>query len=94
MSQVTRATLALDKAGVSYSVHTYDYDPKADHVGVQAVASLGVAPSIVLKTIMAEVDGKAVCVLVPSDREVNMKRFAAAFGGKSAQMMKPEGRND
>jgi Cys-tRNA(Pro)/Cys-tRNA(Cys) deacylase len=28
-------------------------------------------------------------VIVPSDREVSMKKLAAAFGGKSAQMMKP-----
>ena len=38
---------------------------------------------------MAEVDGKAVCVVVPSDREVSMKKLAAAFKGKSANMMKP-----
>jgi len=38
---------------------------------------------------MAEVDGKPVCVVVPSDREVSMKRLAAAFKGKSANMMKP-----
>ena len=42
-----------------------------------------------LKTLMAEVDGKPVCAIVPSDREVSMKKLAAAFGGKSAQMMKP-----
>ena len=34
-------------------------------------------------------DGKPVCVIVPSDREVSMKKLASAFGGKSAQMMKP-----
>ena len=38
---------------------------------------------------MALVDGKPVCAIIPSDREVAMKRLAAAFGGKSAQMMKP-----
>ena len=38
---------------------------------------------------MAEVDGKPVCVVVPSDSEVSMKKLAAAFGGKSASMMKP-----
>ena len=38
---------------------------------------------------MALVDGKPVCAIVPSDREVAMKRLAAAFGGKSAEMMKP-----
>jgi Cys-tRNA(Pro)/Cys-tRNA(Cys) deacylase len=40
---------------------------------------------------MALVDGKPVCVIVPSDREVSMKKLAAAFGGKSAEMMEPEG---
>ena len=45
-------------------------------------------PSRVLKTLMAEVDGKPVCVVVPSDCEVSMKKLAAAFGGKSAAMMK------
>jgi Cys-tRNA(Pro)/Cys-tRNA(Cys) deacylase len=43
----------------------------------------------VLKTLMALVDGKPVCVIVPSDREVSMKRLAAALGGKAAAMMKP-----
>ena len=38
---------------------------------------------------MALVDGRPVCVIVPSGREVSMKKLAAALGGKSAQMMKP-----
>lgn len=38
---------------------------------------------------MAELDGKPVCVVVPSDKEVSMKKLASAFGGKSAAMMKP-----
>jgi Cys-tRNA(Pro)/Cys-tRNA(Cys) deacylase len=42
-----------------------------------------------LKTLMAEVDGKPVCVVVPSDREVSMKKLAAAFRGKGAKMMRP-----
>ena len=38
---------------------------------------------------MAEVDDEPVCVIVPSDREVSMKKLAAAFHGKSAKMMRP-----
>ena len=62
MSKVTRATRALDKAGIAYTVHAYDYDAGADRIGMQAAEALGVPPSSVLKTLMAEVDGKAVCV--------------------------------
>ncbi len=40
---------------------------------------------------MAEVDSKPVCVIVPSDREVSMKKLANAFHGKTAKMMRPAG---
>jgi Cys-tRNA(Pro)/Cys-tRNA(Cys) deacylase len=89
MSKTTRATQALAKAGVSFTVHTYNYDPNAERVGMQAAEALGEDPARVLKTLMAEVDGKAVCVIVPSDCEVSMKKLASAFKGKSASMMKP-----
>lgn len=89
MSKTTRATQALAKAGVSFTVHIYDYDPNADRVGIQAAEALGEDPARVLKTLMAEVDGKPVCVIVPSDQEVSMKKLASAFKGKSANMMKP-----
>src|SRR4051794_14163340 len=88
MAKTTRATEALTNAGVTFTVHTYDYDPDADHVGLQAAEALGEHPQRVLKTLMAEVDGKPVCVVVPSDREVSMKRLAATFGGRAANMMK------
>lgn len=89
MSRVTRATKALERAGVAFTVHVYDYDPDADSVGLQAAEALGEAPARVLKTLMTLVDGKPACAIVPSDREVSMKKLAAAFGGKSAEMMKP-----
>lgn len=89
MSKTTRATQFLAKAGINFTVHTYDYDPNAERIGLQAAQAIGEEPHRVLKTLMAEVDGKPVCVVVPSDREVSMKKLASAFGGKSAAMMKP-----
>ena len=87
MSKATRATRALEQAGITFSVHSYDYDPGADRIGLQAAEALGESPARVLKTLMALVDGKPACVIIPSDHEVSMKKLAAAFGGKSAQMM-------
>lgn len=89
MSKTTRATQMLTKAGVNFETTTYDYDPSAERIGLQAAEAIGEEPHRVLKTLMAELDGKPVCVIVPSDREVSMKKLAAAFGGKSAHMMKP-----
>jgi hypothetical protein len=77
MSKTTRATQVLAKAGVDFTVHTYDYDPNAERIGLQAAEAIGEEPHRVLKTLMAEVDGKPVCVVVPSDHEVSMKKLAA-----------------
>ena len=89
MSKTTRATQALDKLGVKFTLHSYDYDPDAERIGLQAAEAIGAEPRRVLKTLMAEVDGKPVCVVVPSDGEVSMKKLASVFRGKSAKMMKP-----
>jgi Cys-tRNA(Pro)/Cys-tRNA(Cys) deacylase len=89
MSRATRATLALTTMGVRFALHAYDYDPDAERIGLQAAEALGIEPRRMLKTLMAEVDGRPVCVVVPSDREVSMKKLAAAFHGKTASMMRP-----
>ena len=81
--------MTLEKAGVAFTVHHYEYDPHADRVGMQAAEALGSPPARVLKTLLALVDRKPVCVILPSDREVAMKKLAAAFGGKAAEMMPP-----
>lgn len=89
MSKQTAATRALSGAAVSFTLHTYDYDPGADRIGLQAAQALGQPAAVVLKTLMTLVDGKPVCVVVPSDRDVQMKKLAAVCGGKAAEMMKP-----
>jgi len=89
MASTTRATQALTAAKVAFTVHHYDYDPGAERIGLQAAEALGEQPQRVLKTLMALVDGKPVCVVVPSDKEVSMKKLAAAFRGKKAEMMPP-----
>ena len=89
MSKTTPATHALDRAGVAYTLATYDYDPKGERVGLQAAEALGAPPGEVLKTLMVLADGKPACVVLASDREVAMKKLAAALGVKACEMMKP-----
>jgi Cys-tRNA(Pro)/Cys-tRNA(Cys) deacylase len=89
VSRSTPATLALDGAGIAYTLATYDYDPTADRIGLQAAGALGAAPSEVLKTLIVKVDGKPACVVLASDREVSMKKLAAALHGKAAEMAAP-----
>lgn len=88
MSHTTQGTLLLQKLGIAFGLHPYEYDPDAPRIGLHAAESLGIDPGQTFKTLMAEVDGKPVCVVVPSDIEVSMKKLASTFGGKSAAMMK------
>jgi Cys-tRNA(Pro)/Cys-tRNA(Cys) deacylase len=89
MAKATPATTALDKAGIAFTLHEYDYDPNAPRIGMQAAEALGIAPERLLKTLMAKAGHATVCVLVPSDREVSLKRLAAAAGSKEAAMLPP-----
>ena len=87
MAKATPATLALEKAGVAFKLHEYDYDPNAERIGMQAAEALGIEPARLLKTLMARAGDAVVCVLAPSDREVNLKKLAQAAGAKSAAML-------
>jgi Cys-tRNA(Pro)/Cys-tRNA(Cys) deacylase len=87
MAKSTPATLALQKAGVAFALHEYDYDPSAERIGMQAAEALGIEPARLLKTLMAKAGDEIVCVLAPSDREVNLKKLAAVAGAKSAAML-------
>ena len=94
MARGTPATAALDKAKTPYRLHEYDYDPDAAKIGLAAAESLGVAAARMFKTLMAQVETargvEIVCALLPSDAEMSLKKLAAAAGGKSAAMLKPE----
>ena len=87
MAKSTPATLALEKAGVAFKLHEYEYDPNAERIGLQAAEALGIEPARLLKTLMTRAGDAVVCVLAPSDREVNLKKLAQAAGAKSAAML-------
>src|SRR5215475_4890379 len=89
MAMATPATAALQKAGVAFKLHAYDYDPDAEQIGLQAAEALGVAPARLLKTLMARTGNVVVCILVPSDRKLSLKKLAAAAGSKDAAMLAP-----
>lgn len=89
MAKGTPATSALEKAGIAFRLHEYEYDPNAERIGMQAAEALGVTPARLLKTLMAKAEDKVVCVVLPSDKEMSLKKLAAAAGAKSAAMLAP-----
>jgi len=78
---VTPATIHLDKLGIAYAKHTYDYQRKGSDV---AANGLGVGLHDVVKTlIMQRDDGEPVVVLQHGDKEVSLKDLARQMGAKN-----------
>ena len=82
----TPATLALTAAGVAFTLHEYDHDPRAESYGLEAAAALGLDPERVLKTLVATVDGRLAVAVVPVSARLDLKALARALGGSRAAL--------
>lgn len=85
----TPATAALTAAGITFSVHAYEHDPRATSFGLEAAAALGLDPEHVFKTLLVDVDGKPHVAIVPVSTTVDLKAVAQAAGGRKAEMTDP-----
>jgi Cys-tRNA(Pro)/Cys-tRNA(Cys) deacylase len=85
----TPATVALRAAGVAFTEHSYSHDPATTSYGLEAAEALGLEPDRVFKTLLADVDGRLVVGIVPVTGKLDLKRLAAAVGGKRAAMADP-----
>jgi Cys-tRNA(Pro)/Cys-tRNA(Cys) deacylase len=85
----TPATAKLAKAGIAFSLHPYEHDPRAQAYGEEAARALGVEPGRIFKTLIATVDGTLACAVVPVAGRLDLKVFAAALGGKRAELAEP-----
>ena len=82
--------MALIRAGVPHTVHTYAHDTGTDvGYGMEAAQVLGLPPEQVFKTLLAEVDGVLTVAVVPVTTTLDLKALASAVGGKRAVMARP-----
>jgi Cys-tRNA(Pro)/Cys-tRNA(Cys) deacylase len=88
-SPATPATAALNQAGTAYTLHPYEHDSRAEGYGEEAATLLGVIPQRLFKTLIVAVDGTLACGVVPVAGRLDLKAFAAAVGGKRAEMADP-----
>lgn len=89
MATGTPATKLLTSAGVRFVEHEYEHDPKATSFGLEAAEKLGVDPSQVFKTLIANVDKTFAVAIVPVSKQVSLKSLSRALGAKRASMADP-----
>jgi Cys-tRNA(Pro)/Cys-tRNA(Cys) deacylase len=82
----TPATVLLAAQRVAYELHPYEVSPDAPNYGALVAAALGVAPALLFKTLIAEVDGGLTVAVVPVTGDLDLKALAAAAGGKRAAL--------
>lgn len=83
----TNAMRMLDKAKLSYAVHTYDHsDGKID--GASVARKLGQDANAVYKTLVTKgASGGYFVFVIPVEKELDMKKAAHAAGEKSVSML-------
>jgi Cys-tRNA(Pro) deacylase len=85
----TPATQWLERQGVAYTEHVYDY---IEHGGTaESSRQLGVAEHEVIKTlVMQDEQGRPLIVLMHGDRQVSTKNLAREIGAKRIDPCRPE----
>lgn len=80
----TNAMRMLDKLKIPYDYQTYECENFED--GVQVAALLGQSPEITFKTLVTVgKSGKYFVFVLPSDREMDLKKCAKTVGEKSVE---------
>lgn len=87
----TRATLLLQKAGVSFRLHSYRVNFEAVEDYGRAVAEqLGVPPERLFKTLVVFADHRPMVGLVSADVRLSVKKLARAVGARQVRMASPK----
>jgi Cys-tRNA(Pro)/Cys-tRNA(Cys) deacylase len=77
----TPATRAAKAAGITYTLHEYDHDPRADSYAGEAAEVLGLDPERVFKTLVVSVGDDLAVAIVPAAGQLDLKAV-----GKRASM--------
>jgi len=80
-ANTTPATRAATTAGVTFTLHAYTHDPKAESYALEAATALGLDPARVFKTLVVTLRTELAVCLVPSDATLDLRSL-----GKHAAM--------
>ena len=86
---MTNAMRILDAANIRYKAVEYETDGTvSDHFGEEVAKKTGIAPEESFKTLVARGERCGIIVVcIPVNKEVNLKRLAAAAGDKRVELI-------
>jgi Cys-tRNA(Pro)/Cys-tRNA(Cys) deacylase len=77
----TPATRAARGAGVAFTVHEYEHDPRADSYALEAAAALGLDAARVFKTLVVDAADRLLVCIVPAGEQLDLRAL-----GKRARL--------
>ncbi len=84
---MTPAVLFLEKQKIPFKLLKYSHDDNTQNFANEASEKLGLSPETVFKTLVVAVDtNNFIVAIVPSDKQLSMKKLAKAVYGKRATM--------
>ena len=92
---MTPAVVALEAAGIAYTVHQFDHDPAVRDFGREAADAIGADHDQVFKTLLvvtyaSDGTGTPAVAIVPVSCQLSLKLAGAALGAKRVEMCDPE----
>ncbi len=81
---MTPAVVAAERAGIAFTLHSYEHDPKAPSYGLEAAERLGVDPDRVFKTLVVAQDGALSVAVLPVADQLDLRSL-----GKRAALADP-----
>ncbi len=84
---MTPAINLAKKKKLNHQVHEYQHDPTSESYGIEAAEKMGVEQARVFKTLVVQLESKALVVaIIPVSEKLSMKLIAKAVGAKKATM--------
>ncbi|WP_205528416.1 Cys-tRNA(Pro) deacylase [Desertimonas flava] len=91
---MTPAVVALEAAGIAFTLHQFDHDPSVRDYGREAADAIGADHDQVFKTLLvltysSDGAGKPAVAIVPVSCQLSLKLAGAAFRTKRVEMCDP-----
>jgi Cys-tRNA(Pro)/Cys-tRNA(Cys) deacylase len=79
----------LESRGVAYALHSYAYDPDDPPDAEEVARRIGLPPAQVYKTLVLSgaAHGRPLLVMLQADRQLDLKKLAAALGHKRLELL-------
>jgi Cys-tRNA(Pro)/Cys-tRNA(Cys) deacylase len=77
---MTPAVVAAERAGIPFTLHEYEHDPRVESYGLEAAEKTGVDSARVFKTLVVAQDGALSVAIVPVAAQLDLR----ALGKRAA----------